>query len=146
MTSSEKLEVTTQVIAEESATQTVLRVALDENAMRAFEDMVQSLKAESYVRLTPSKFISFLTYFYFQNYFEKDRELLTSEFFDSKDFVAQELKKIKDPKEMEAALELTMRKVRKMQELKDKAGRSKRGSHRLAKSNAKSHKVENGLE
>lgn len=146
MTSSAELGIATNLIEDEMGAHTVLRVALDEKAMRAFEGMAQSLKSESYVRLTPSKYISFLTCFYFQNYFEKDRELLISEFFDAKDFVAQELKKVKDPEGMEAALELTMRKVRKMQELKDKVGRSKRGSRRVAKFNAKSHKKEDGLE
>lgn len=116
--------------------QSVLRIVLDAEAIRAFESMSQSLKAESYVRLTPSKFISFLTRYYFQNYFENDRELLTSEFFDSKDFVENELKKVKDPSEIEAVLEQSMRKVRRMQDLKTKGSRPKRGPGRASKSDA----------
>jgi len=127
VTSVSKPEVTAEKVENQEAAQAVLRVALDSEAIRAFESMVQSLKAESYVRLTPSKFISFLTQFYFQHYFEKDRELLASEFFDSKEFVAAELRKVRDASEIEGVLEQSMRKVRRMQELKTKGGRPKRG-------------------
>ncbi len=127
MTSATKPEATEEKVEDRETAQAVLRVALDNEAVHAFESMAHSLKAESYVRLTPSKFISFLTQFYFQHYFEKDRELLASEFFDSKEFVAGELKKVRSVSEIEAVLEQSMRKVRRMQELKIKGGRPKRG-------------------
>ena len=133
MTSIAKSEVTTRADKEREATQVLLRVALDKEAVLAFESMAQSLKDESHVRLTPSKFIGFLTQFYFNNYFEKDRELLASEFFDSKEFVATELKKVRNASEIESVLEQSMRRLRRMQELKTKGGRSKRGPRSAGK-------------
>ncbi len=110
------------VLAESSE---VLRINLDKTAIAALEQMTKALKEESYVRITPSKFISFLTRFYFERYFDKDREILSSEFFDSKEFVANELKKTKDGTDVATLLEQSMRKLRRMQELKSQAKKIK---------------------
>lgn len=133
------------VLAESSE---VLRINLDKAATLAFEQMTKALKEESYVRITPSKFVSFLMRFYFERYFDKDREILSSEFFDSKEFVANELKKTKDGTDVAALLEQSMRKLRRMQELKSQKGHLRQRAAIgpcEAKANAKGQKDESAL-
>ena len=66
------------------STKQELRIVLDAAATRAFNLMVQALKAEmATVKIHPSQFISFLVADFFQSHFEKDKQVLVAEFFDS---------------------------------------------------------------
>ena len=62
--------------SQSSVSNDVLRVALDKDAALAYERMSEALKEESFVKLTPSKFVSFLTNLFFLKYFEKDKRLI----------------------------------------------------------------------
>jgi hypothetical protein len=61
-----------------------LRIVLDAGATDALNMMVQALKSEiATVKIHPSHFVSFLVADFFQSHFEKDKQVLVAEFFDS---------------------------------------------------------------
>jgi hypothetical protein len=125
-----KTTVTTPPLRQEASE---LRVVLDKTAALAYERMAEALRADGFVKLVPSKLSSFIIQVFFQNYFETDKELLLSEFFDSKAYVENELKRAGDSSKVGEILERSMLKVRRMQEIKQR-GAKKIG--RTRKSNA----------
>lgn len=108
----------------EASASEAVRVVLDRMASLSYERMARILREEGSIRLPPSKFVSFLVTYFFSSYFEKDKELLLGEFFDSKAYVENELKKATDPSEVGAILEHVMLKVRRMQEIRKRGMRS----------------------
>ena len=107
----------------ETSASEAVRVVLDREASLSFDRMAQALRAEGSVRLSPSKLVSFVVQLFFSNHFDKDKEILLGECFDSKAFIESELKKA-DPSEVGAVLERAMLKVRRMQELKKRGMKS----------------------
>lgn len=72
----------------------VLRVALDQDAIRAYNEMASRLKAlGSHVKFYPSQFVSHIVSDFFETYFERDLESLVSKFFDAKAFIAAEVQR-----------------------------------------------------
>lgn len=61
-----------------------IRIVLTPEAAIASEAMVARLKeVMPTVKLTPSSFVSFLVQDYFATHFEKDKDIIIAEFFDS---------------------------------------------------------------
>lgn len=109
--------------APQASASEAVRVVLDRDASLSFDRMAQVLRNEGSARLSPSKLVSFIVQLFFASHFDKDKEILLGEFFDSKAFVEGELKKA-DPSEIGVVLERAMLKVRRMQELKKRGMKS----------------------
>lgn len=98
-----------------------LRVLLDPVAQQNFETMASKLRGtEPHIKFNASQFVSFVVTDFFQTYFEKDFEVLVARFFDSKEYVASELRKAKDSSEMSQILSQSMLKVQQMDSLKNR--------------------------
>ena len=92
-----------------------LRIGLDPKATSSYRAMVQKLKSENqYIKLSPSKFISFIVSRYFEGQFEKDITVLDHYFFNSKEFLAEELPKAKTPEEVKEVLQKVMQGLDKL--------------------------------
>lgn len=115
-----------QAVDAATETRELLRVALDKKATHAHDSMAGVLKTQEFVKLSPSRFVSFVITHFFENYFEKDKELIVSEFFDAKEFIADEMSKVKDPAMVDEVLKMAMNRIQKMQALKKQGAISKR--------------------
>lgn len=84
----------------------VLRVALDQEAARAYFQMAEKLKAtNAHVKVQPSQFVSYLVADFFETYFEKDIDVLVAEFFDSQSFYKSETQHAKREGSFEVAMD-----------------------------------------
>lgn len=73
-----------------------LRVVLDSAATEAYEAMVARMKEDTAtIKVSPSRFVSFLVSDFFLAHFEKDKIILIAEFFDSDSFYEAARKKAK---------------------------------------------------
>lgn len=73
-----------------------LRIVLNAAATSAFETMVARLKEEmSTIKIQASHFVSFLVTDFMEAHFEKDKDILIAEFFDSDAYHESERKKAK---------------------------------------------------
>jgi hypothetical protein len=118
MSNSENREEADTLGESQASASAALRIVLDKDASIACDQMIQALKSEGPIRLSSSKLASFVLARFFSLYFEKDKDLLLAEFFDSKCFVEEELRKATGSSDVSGILERTTLKVRKMQELK----------------------------
>jgi len=82
-----------------------LRVALDERAARAYDEMVEQIEAKNpCVKINPSAFMSFLVLDFYATYFEKDIGVYIAEFFDAKRFYESEIRRSKDQGDYEQVM------------------------------------------
>ncbi len=73
-----------------------LRVVLDAESSLAYEAMVQRVKeVVPTIKVHPSQFVSFLVSDFYLAHFEKDRDVLVAEFFDSDSFYQVQRKQAK---------------------------------------------------
>jgi len=73
-----------------------LRIVLNPSATRAFEMMLARLRAEMpTIKVQASNFVSFLVTDFLEAHFERDKEVLIAEFFDSDAFHEAERRKAK---------------------------------------------------
>lgn len=73
-----------------------LRIALSSEATQVYEKMVDLLKKEiPTIKLLPSQVVSFLVMDFFTAHFEKDKDVLIAEFFDSDAYYQAARKKAK---------------------------------------------------
>ena len=101
---------------EEGSPKESLRILLDDVAAKDCEWMESELKSQgSHIKLTSSKFISYLVKDYKNNYFSKNKKKLSKVFFDSKEFIAAELKKAQTPEAVEQILKMAMKNIAKGQ-------------------------------
>lgn len=90
-----------------------LRVALDRVAAQSYLNMVERLKAENtFIKIQPSQFVSFLVADFFKTYFEKDLAVLVAEFFDSDSYYESERHKARGAANYEEALETALARAR----------------------------------
>lgn len=88
--------------------------------------MIGRLHAENeHVKVSPSRYVSFVMKRYFDHYFENDLKFIARHFFDSKDYLASELRKAKSSDELRAALEKFMNDTKPIED-KPKRGRTKK--------------------
>jgi hypothetical protein len=99
-----------------------LRIVLNGDATSAYDSMADSLKGEEFVKFNPSRFVSFIVCQFFKLHFEKDKDLLISEFFDPKEFITGEMRKVKDPALMDQVLKSALDKLKKVQTNKKYSG------------------------
>lgn len=114
-----------------------LRIALSAEATQVYEKMVDLLKKEiPTIKLQPSQVVSFLVIDFFAAHFEKDKDILIAEFFDSDAYYQAARKKAKGSPEYEDLM------ARALSEAKSIKGKKRRQA--AAKSN-KTHKDDDGM-
>ncbi len=97
------------------STKQELRIVLDAAATSAFNMMVQVLKSEmATVKIHPSQFVSFLVADFFQSHFEKDKQALVAEFFDSDSYFDAARKKARDSDDYEEQMATTLAEAQKI--------------------------------
>lgn len=92
-----------------------LRVVLDAEASLAVEEMISILKSEmSALHIRKHQFVSFIVLNFMEAYFNKDKEVLIAEFFDSDAFHEGERQKAKGNDNYEELLEESIKLARKI--------------------------------
>lgn len=112
----------------------ILRIALDKKATQDFAMMVHRLKAEnSYVKVHPSAFVSFLVSDFYSTYFEKDLGTLVAEFFDSKSYHEAQLQRAKSQGEFEKVMSESLEAIRKIKAKTRRGGQKRKSKPTRAK-------------
>ena len=71
----------------------VARVLLNRNAKTSTNKMMELLKTENkFIKVNPSKLVSWIVNRYFQNYFIKDKKLVVDAHFNSKEYLLSVIK------------------------------------------------------
>lgn len=114
-----------------------LRIALSSEATLVYEKMVDLLKKEiPTIKLHPSQVVSFLVMDFFVAHFEKDKDILIAEFFDSDAYYQAARRKAKGSPEYEDLMAKALTEA--------KAIKAKKRRQAAAKSN-RTHKDTDGM-
>lgn len=92
-----------------------LRVVLDEDATNAFFKMTEEMKLNNpCIKVSPSAFVSFLVRDFSETYFKKDIEIFISEFFDSKKYYNEQMKRVSSKENFESVMKNTLSTLKKI--------------------------------
>lgn len=105
----------------------ILRVALDEEATRAFRRMADELSQRNeYVKFHPSELVSFIMRDYVAKYFKSDIDCLVAAFFDSQAFVTAKTRQAKDHDNFLEVMHQALEESRKIKGKLHKSGKTMR--------------------
>jgi len=88
------------------------RVILDEGAKQALSSMYEEIKIESCVKITPSRLASWIIYDFYENYFEKRKNKIKKDHFNSKEYLKKVVQNIEEGSDIEAVLKSTLSKLK----------------------------------
>lgn len=103
------------------------RVILDQEARAALDRMYEDLKTqETWIRLTPSKLVSFIVEQYARVSFANDREAIVKRHFNSKEYLKNVIRGVRSSEDVEEALKNALLKVASSERPKTSRVRGKR--------------------
>jgi hypothetical protein len=102
-----------------------LRVVIDAESALAYEIMVQRIKeVVPTIKVHPSQFVSFLVSDYYLAHFEKDKDILIAEFFDSDSFYQAQRKQAKGQSNFEELMVCALEQAQKYKSKKRRKAKS----------------------
>lgn len=119
----------------------ILRVALDEEATKAFRQMAADLiRRNEYVKFHPSELVSFIMRHYVVTYFKSDIDHLVAAFFDSQAFITAKTRLAKDHDNFLEVMRQALAESKKIKSKLHRSGRtttkSKKDSSSISKDDA----------
>jgi hypothetical protein len=89
--------------------QTQMRVLLDDEAQGALVTMMEALKTDGdYIRINPSRLASWIVKRFKRDYFERNKDLISQDHFNSKEYLKNVAKNISDSDDLEKVLRETI--------------------------------------
>lgn len=102
-----------------------LRVVLDSEAALAYEAMIHRIKeVVPTIKVHPSQFVSFLVSDFYLAHFEKDKDVLIAEFFDSDSFYQAQRKQAKGQVNFEEIMAQALEQAQKYKSKKRRKAKS----------------------
>ena len=89
--------------------QTQMRVLLDDEAQGALVVMMEALKTDGdFIRINPSRLTSWIVKKFKRDYFERNKDLISQDHFNSKEYLKNIAKNISDSDDLEKVLRETI--------------------------------------